>query len=38
MNDQGKQVSEAHPGEAVLLAGFKQYPEVGLPLYAVESH
>eukprot|EP00347_Sterkiella_histriomuscorum_P003228 403365101 len=37
-NDQGKNVKSAYPGQAVHLAGFKSFPEVGLPLYACKNH
>lgn len=37
-NDQGKNVKIAYPGEAVHLAGFKSFPEVGSPLYACKDH
>ncbi len=38
-NDQGQQVNEAYPGQAVnITAGFKHVPEVGHPLYAVANH
>jgi len=30
-------VKEAYPGEAVYVTGFKMFPEVGNPLYVVES-
>lgn len=33
LNDQGKNVKEATPGQAVKLGGFKTYPDVGTPLY-----
>ena len=38
VNDEGKQVKEAYPGQAVNLGGFKSFPEVGLPLYSVDDH
>ena len=37
MNDMGKQLKEAYPGEAVHLTGFKSMPEVGNPLYVVKT-
>lgn len=37
-NDQGKNVSKAFPGQAVHLAGFKNYPEVGMPLYGCKNN
>ena len=37
MNDLGQHVSEAFPGEAVHISGFKQIPEVGNPLYVVKN-
>ena len=37
INDVGKNVSEAYPGEAVHMTGFKEMPEVGNPLYVVKS-
>jgi translation initiation factor IF-2 len=37
-NDQGKPVKEVLPGQAVKLGGFKQFPDVGSPLYAVKDH
>ena len=37
MNDIGKTVKEAYPGEAVHMIGFKTMPEVGNPLYVVSS-
>ena len=37
MNDIGEHVTEAFPGEAVHITGFKEIPEVGNPLYAVRS-
>lgn len=38
INDQGKSIKQAFPGQAVKLGGFKTYPEVGCPLYAVVNH
>jgi small GTP-binding protein len=38
INDQGKQIKEVHPGQAVKLGGFKTFPDVGAPLYAVKDH
>ena len=38
INDQGKQVKEVFPGQAVKLGGFKSFPDVGAPLYAVKDH
>jgi translation initiation factor IF-2 len=38
INDQGKQVKEVYPGQACKLGGFKQFPDVGAPLYAVKDH
>ena len=38
INDQGKQVKEVYPGQAVKLGGFKSFPDVGAPLYAVKDH
>lgn len=38
INDQGKQVKEVFPGQAVKLGGFKSFPDVGSPLYAVKDH
>ena len=37
MNDLGWAVQEAYPGEAVHVRGFKHFPEVGNPLYAVKD-
>lgn len=37
MNDKGEPVKKAYPGEAVHLIGFKHFPEVGNPLYVVQS-
>jgi len=37
MNDVGKNVNEAFPGEAVHMTGFKVMPEVGNPLYVVKT-
>ena len=37
MNDMGQTVKEAYPGEAVHMTGFKTMPEVGNPLYVVNS-
>lgn len=37
-NDQGKNVKQAYPGQAVHLAGFRSFPEVGSPLYACATH
>ena len=38
INDQGQSVKQAYPGQAVKLGGFKTYPDVGCPLYAVTNH
>lgn len=38
INDAGKQVKEVYPGQAVKLGGFKNFPDVGNPLYAVKDH
>lgn len=38
INDQGKHVKEVLPGQAVKLGGFKSFPDVGAPLYAVKDH
>jgi len=38
LNDQGKPVKEVLPGQAVKLGGFKNFPDVGNPLYAVKDH
>ena len=37
MNDLGEGVSEAFPGEAVHMTGFKEIPEAGNPLYVVRN-
>ena len=37
-DDNGRNVLEAFPGQAVHIGGFKNFPEVGNPLYAVENH
>ena len=37
-NDQGKNIKVACPGQAVHLAGFKHFPEVGQPLYSCKNH
>lgn len=37
-DDNGRNIHEAFPGQAVHLGGFKQFPEVGNPLYVVENH
>jgi translation initiation factor IF-2 len=34
-DDNGRNIKEAFPGQAVHLEGFKQFPEVGNPLYVV---
>jgi hypothetical protein len=31
-------VNEVYPGQAVKLGGFRYFPEVGNPLYAVKDH
>lgn len=36
-NDKGQMVREAYPGEAVHVVGFRQFPDVGNPLYVVKS-
>lgn len=38
INDQGKHIKAAYPGEAVHVGGFKHFPDVGNPLYAVKDH
>jgi translation initiation factor IF-2 len=38
INDQGKHIKLATPGQAVLVGGFKTYPDVGNPLYSVSGH
>ena len=37
-DDNGRVINEAFPGQAVHIGGFKQFPEVGNPLYVVENH
>ena len=37
MNDMGKHIAEAFPGEAVHMTGFKEIPDVGNPLYVVKN-
>ena len=37
-DDNGRVIKEAYPGQAVHISGFKDFPEVGNPLYAVENH
>jgi len=37
-DDNGRVVQLAYPGQAVHIGGFKAFPEVGNPLYAVENH
>ena len=37
-DDNGRNIQEAFPGQAVHLGGFKSFPEVGHPLYVVENH
>ena len=37
-DDNGRNVKQAFPGQAVHLEGFKMFPEVGNPLYVVENH
>ena len=37
-DDNGRVIKEAYPGQAVHIGGFKAFPEVGNPLYAVENH
>jgi translation initiation factor IF-2 len=37
-DDDGKNISEAFPGQAVHIGGFKVVPEAGNPLYCVENH
>ena len=37
-DDSGKNIKIAYPGEAVHLAGFKSFPEVGSPLYSCKDH
>ena len=36
-NDHGQPVKEAYPGEAVHIVGFKNFPDVGNPLYGVSG-
>jgi hypothetical protein len=36
-DDNGRNVTQAFPGQAVHLGGFKHFPEVGNPLYVVED-
>lgn len=36
-NDRHEPIKEAFPGEAVHIGGFKQFPDVGSPLYVVEN-
>ena len=36
-DDHGRMVSEAFPGQAVHISGFKDFPEVGSPLYIVKN-
>lgn len=31
-------MKEVYPGQAVKLGGFKAFPDVGNPLYAVKDH
>ena len=38
INDKGQHVKEAKPGQAVHLGGFREFPEVGNPLYSVKDH
>ncbi len=37
LNDKRQPVKEAYPGEAVHMVGFKEFPEVGNPLYVVSN-
>lgn len=37
-DDFGRNIQQAFPGQAVHLAGFKHFPEVGNPLYVVKDH
>jgi hypothetical protein len=37
LNDHGEKIPEALPGHSVIVAGFKNPPEVGLPLYVVKN-
>jgi hypothetical protein len=37
LNDRGIPVKQAYPGEAVHMVGFKNFPDVGSPLYVVNS-
>lgn len=37
LNDKRQPVKEAYPGEAVHMVGFKEFPDVGNPLYVVNS-
>jgi len=37
-DDNGKIVKVAYPGQAVHISGFKEFPEVGSPLYVVDDH
>lgn len=38
INDLGQSIKQAFPGQAVKMGGFKTYPDVGNPLYAVVNH
>ena len=37
-DDNGRVVKQAYPGQAVHISGFKEFPEVGSPLYSVKNH
>ena len=37
-DDNGRVIEQAFPGQAVHIGGFKAFPEVGSPLYAVANH
>jgi len=37
LNDKGERIKQAYPGQAVIISGFKTFPDVGLPLYVVKN-
>lgn len=37
INDKGDRIQKAYPGQAVIVAGFKDFPDVGIPLYVVNN-
>lgn len=37
LNDKGFRIKKAYPGQAVIVSGFKDFPDVGHPLYVVNN-